>query len=176
MPTVDIPDKICYHCGGTKWYYSPKDQKYKCKKIRDDQWNNWRISNSDYFRKKRREYYHTKVDKAEHYKKTRERALKHPDREAQYKIKYATSQRGKDVVKQYRTLNAEKVTQWKRNQKSRGIKTLSDHYIKELVIRYNDLSFADVPPELIELKRKQLLLKRQIKNNGKIQKTISSGS
>ena len=24
MPTVDIPDKICPHCGGTRWYIETK--------------------------------------------------------------------------------------------------------------------------------------------------------
>ena len=24
MPTINIPDKICTHCGGTKWYIETK--------------------------------------------------------------------------------------------------------------------------------------------------------
>jgi hypothetical protein len=32
MPTIDIPDKICFHCGGTKWYQYPARNKlyYRC--------------------------------------------------------------------------------------------------------------------------------------------------
>ena len=168
MPTIDIPDKICPHCGGTKWYYSPKKENYKCKKLRDDQWNNWRNSNLNRFREKRREYYHTKVDKTEYYRRTRETVLKNPERTHQYKLKYANSEKGKNVVKKYRELNPERVVQWKKNQKNRYIETLSDIYIKELITQRTGLLFNDVPQELIELKRKQLLLKRQINGKKKI--------
>jgi hypothetical protein len=34
MPTVDIPDKICKHCGGTKWY--THNGRYWCYSRRDD--------------------------------------------------------------------------------------------------------------------------------------------
>lgn len=166
MPTVDIPDKICPHCGGTKWYYAPKKNQ-TCKKLIDERWNNWRNSNIEYFRKKRREYYHTKVDKTEHYKRNKENALKNPDKIRQYKVKYYTSEKGKNNLKQYRILNAEKVKQWKKGQKIKSIETISDSYIKELIIQNTELSFKDVPQELIEIKRKQLSLKRKIKNNGK---------
>jgi len=30
MPTIDIPDKICSHCGDTKWYINPKTQQEVC--------------------------------------------------------------------------------------------------------------------------------------------------
>lgn len=30
MPTVIIPDKICSHCGGTKWYVHPKEGYKSC--------------------------------------------------------------------------------------------------------------------------------------------------
>lgn len=30
MPTVIIPDKICSHCGGTKWYINPKTRQELC--------------------------------------------------------------------------------------------------------------------------------------------------
>ena len=167
MPTIDIPDKICSHCGGTKWYYSSKKPNHKCKKLINEQWNNWRNSNVEHFRKQRRDYYHTKVDKVKYYKRCREAILKDPERSRQYKLKYYTSEKGKNNLKQYRTLNAEKVTQWKKNQKIKSIEILSDNYIKELIIQHTELSFSDIPQPLIELKRKQLLLKRQIKNNDK---------
>jgi hypothetical protein len=30
MPTIIIPDKICSHCGGTKWYVNQKTGQYVC--------------------------------------------------------------------------------------------------------------------------------------------------
>ena len=32
MPTVIIPDKICSHCGDTKWYINPKTGQKTCYK------------------------------------------------------------------------------------------------------------------------------------------------
>ena len=30
MPTIDIPDKICPHCNGIKWYINPKNEQEIC--------------------------------------------------------------------------------------------------------------------------------------------------
>lgn len=30
MPTVDIPEKVCSHCGGTKWYINKKNKQNVC--------------------------------------------------------------------------------------------------------------------------------------------------
>jgi hypothetical protein len=30
MPTIDIPDKVCPHCGGTKWYINEKHHMNLC--------------------------------------------------------------------------------------------------------------------------------------------------
>jgi hypothetical protein len=40
---------------------------------------------------------------------------------------------------------------------------LTDYYIRSIITRQNDLKSKDVPAELIEIKRKQLSLSRQIK-------------
>lgn len=37
MPTIDIPDKICPHCGGTKWYVH--GNRYWCSVRRNDKYN-----------------------------------------------------------------------------------------------------------------------------------------
>jgi len=49
-----------------------------------------------------------------------------------------------------------------RNRKERS--RLFDNYIKKLISDGNNLKFADIPQELIELKRKQLKLYRHVKN------------
>ena len=48
----------------------------------------------------------------------------------------------------------------------RNKETLNDLYIKQLLIKNNNLSMKEVPQELIDLKRKELILKNKI--NGKI--------
>lgn len=42
---------------------------------------------------------------------------------------------------------------------------LHDIYVKQILCRYNDLKFADIPDSLVKLKREQLILKRKLKNH-----------
>lgn len=161
MPTVDIPDKICSHCGDTKWYYLAKRKTYTCIKLLNERNNKWRKSNIDHFREKRRKYFHTKVDKAECYRKARERILKNPDKVR----KYEPTEKAKEKRKQYRILNAEKVRKWKKEHKTRQRKTLSNLYLKQVITQHTNLLFKDIPQDLVEMKRNQILLKRKIKNN-----------
>lgn len=111
MPTIDIPDKICSHCGGTKWYIFTQDSRTKkvCYVLKREGWIKFHKSNPDKHRTYRKSGYKQKSNK------------------------------------------------------------LTNTYLKELIISNSDLSFSDVPQDLIELKRKQLTLKRQIwqeaKNN-----------
>lgn len=167
MPTIDIPDKICSHCGGTRWYYDPKKNKHICNKKREDQYNSWKSRNIEKFREKRRIYYHTKIDKVAYYERTRKIALANPKKQHEYKLKYSRSKKGKLKRKEYILLHREQIILGKYKAKEKAKLTLSDSYIKELIIQNTNLLVRDVSQELIELKRKQLLLTRQIKNNGK---------
>lgn len=109
MPTIDIPDKICPHCGGTKWY-AFKQNKY---------------------------------------------------------TKYNCSLKKKENLLNYHKLNPEKSKIYKRKTNRKKCIRLTNSYIKELIIQNTNLSFNDVPQELVEIKRNQLLLKHKIKNNDK---------
>lgn len=40
---------------------------------------------------------------------------------------------------------------------------LTDYYVKSIMTRHGGLTFKDLPEELVEIKRKQMLLSRQIK-------------
>ena len=42
---------------------------------------------------------------------------------------------------------------------------LTDYYIKSLIIRPGDLEYIDVTQEMVDMKRKQVLLLRQIKQS-----------
>jgi hypothetical protein len=108
MPTIDIPDKICPHCGGTKWYLFT---------------------------------YHK-------YKKS------------------VCSLKKYEIYLKFKSLNPNKVKLYKKKVDKQKKFRLTNTYIKELIIQYTNLSFKDIPQELIELKRKQLLLKRKSKQNG----------
>lgn len=47
---------------------------------------------------------------------------------------------------------------------SKGKDALTDNYVKSLLVnRYNNLQRTDIPDDLIQLKRKQVLLTREIK-------------
>jgi hypothetical protein len=108
MPTIDIPDKICPHCGGIRWY-TFKQGKY---------------------------------------------------------TRYSCSLRRKETLINFHKLNPEKYKVYKRKSDRQKSVRLTNSYIKEIIIEYTGLSFKDIPQELVELKRKQMLLKRKIKNNG----------
>jgi hypothetical protein len=57
----------------------------------------------------------------------------------------------------------------KRISEKRGRILLTDHYLKKQIkdsLKEHKIIRADIPQELIELKRKQLLLTRTIRNNG----------
>lgn len=108
MPKIDIPDKVCPHCGGTRWYMFNQD---------------------DY-------------------------------------IKYYCYKKRTDAHKKFLRENPEKHKTYRRSSGVQKSKKLTDTYLKERIVYNTDLSFKDIPQELIELKRKQLLLTRQIKAHG----------
>jgi len=129
MPTIDIPDKICPHCGGTKWKIEYEQRpsyirkRYRCSKKADERSKRWRLNNP------------------EKYKEI-----------CKNKVVCFTSD-------SYRKKQLEKYYYNRDN--------LTDRHIKHLIAHKNELSQSDIPQELIEIKRKELLLIRKIKNNGK---------
>lgn len=131
MPTIDIPDKICSHCGGTKWkieyekrpYWIRK--RYRCAKQAQERRDRWKLNNSE---------------------KEKEINKNRPKRNHK--------------TDSYRKYQLEKYHYNKDN--------LTDYYIKYRLAHCNELSQSDIPQPLIELKRKQLLLKRQINGKEKI--------
>ena len=74
MPTIDIPDRICSHCGGTSWKieYRKKPTKanpdnkyirYRCSTRGYERYRKWYINNPEkvklYWKPKQPEYYRT---------------------------------------------------------------------------------------------------------------------
>lgn len=164
MPTIDIPDKICPHCGGTKWflvYQKYKDKVYtiyNCYVKRKEGYKKWNAEN----REKRCLIYKKSKNKVKH---TQDYIAKNRKRAAEYYKKYPEKVYAHARIS--RLKNPEKCNLASKLKKREYVETASDPYIKSLVCYHTNLSYHDIPQDLVELKRKQLLLKRKIKNNGK---------
>lgn len=140
MPTIDIPDKICKHCGGTKWYFSNvKSHILYCFLLRKE------TVKASYEKHKSDPYIIAS-------KKARLRKWKDNNREhiRAYEIDY---NKKSNVKLECRRRSAKKM-----------IDNLEDQYIKSLLIAKSPvkLSKKDIPQKLIELERSQLLLKRKL--------------
>lgn len=165
MPTIDIPDKICSHCGGTKWfvlYQKYKDKVYTvytCAIRKMENQKKWNAEN----REKRCLIYKKSKDKVKH---TQDYITKNRKRAAEYYKKYPEKVYAHSKIS--RLKNPQKWNLASKLKKREYVETASDSYIKSLICQDNTLSYNDIPQELIELKRKQLKLKRQINGKEKI--------
>ena len=193
MPTVDIPNKICPHCGGTKWYehngrywcYISRTASSKSRFANRDKkiYNEKRKSTPSYASKlekekqKREEYRKlhpiVKPDpltiaerSARYYARNRlnaEYKKKNVIRAQEWRLKFFD--RKNSYNNQYRLINADKVKVWQKKVRKNYIDNLHDVYIKSLIVANTFFSFADIPQDLIELKRKELSVKRHLKNS-----------
>ncbi len=160
MPTIDIPDRICPHCGGTKWQINvPKDgyKRYYCFFKAAENRKRWR--STDEGKAYTNSYYKTEAGK-----KHKKKYLK---KESTKKLiaNLAKAKYHRDMLK-----DPEKVRNKKNSSNKKLREKLTDGMVKHYIIRsYKEsgLSAFEIPQELIEIKRKQLLLTRQIKNNVK---------
>lgn len=178
MPTVDIPDKICPHCGGTKWcVFQKKDWRSfkfhgKLKYYTDYSCGN--VSENGCARLKRLKYNPLKprIKVTEEY--TRNRINKY-HKENKHKWPSQSKENHRETCRKLYHNNPkykERLNESARKYASE----LTDAYIKKMITSKSDILFAkDVTPELIELKRKQLLLTRKIKQHGKKKATTISG-
>jgi hypothetical protein len=161
MPTIDIPDRICPHCGGTKYYHRVYKRISK-------------VTGKNY------EFYECRTCNI---KSSKNYALNNKDKVKEIKLKSYLKYKNDSTKKEKNRINTKKYRKSKRNNleyikrtKNSAKKafqtlknSLSDRYIKFRLMYTSGkkvLDKEDVPQELVELKRKQLLLKRKIKNNG----------
>ena len=146
MPTIDIPDKICSHCGGTVWkiQYIKKPIKDNPNRIKEyihcavrvqEMLNAWKEKNSDKLRK----YWRVKSIE-------------------QNKIRKESGYWKTPKMRERSRLKAKKDSD-----------ELSNNYIINKIVRKDNvkniikLYASDIPQEMIDIKRKQLQLTRQIK-------------
>jgi len=161
MHTIEIPDKICSHCGGNNWrvwnikredYISTN---YRCVLKDKESQNKYRENNYEKYRHaikvSREKNKHKYVEKVKILK--RNNYLKNKD----FYIKQAA---------EWKKNNIESHKKSARKSRMRSIVNLEDSYIKLMVCHHDKfIKYKDVTPELIELKRKQLTLTRIIRNN-----------
>ena len=159
MPTIDIPDRICSHCGGSKWYATKhtngKFHIRTCFNKLVERRKAWRatekgklITNS---------YFKTEKGKAQREKYTKKESTK------KLRAKLALNKYYRDKAN-----NPEKLKEKKRISSQKERDNLTNCVIKRYIAKKGTfINYSDVTPELVELKRKQLLLKRKLKQNGK---------
>jgi hypothetical protein len=133
MPTIDIPDKICPHCGGTKWRTELRKKptqanpdktviRYRCTIGGKERYDRWAENNPGKWKS------YPKQKRPAGYYKT-------PKRREQARLK---TKRERD--------------------------NLEDNFIKRIIMgNLKDISRSEIPQKLIDIKRKQLLLTRQLK-------------
>ena len=141
MPYVIIPDKICSHCGGNKYLIEKTKRPSK--------------SNPDCIRIR----YRCVVQSDERSKRWK---LNNPD-----KIKKYVQLPKPDGY--YRTPEMKERYKLKYKRESEQV---TDNYVKNRILGKSGslsrtmLSFKDIPQELVEIKRKSILLNRQLRNHG----------
>lgn len=139
MPTIDIPDKICPHCGGIRW-----KSEYKT------------LAKGDKVL-----IYRCSVRATERNKRWK---LKHPEAVREHNITSCRKRRANGYFKTPKEKERSRLISKKQRD------TLADNYVYKQIFSDPNIkivSRADIPQEMIEIKRKQLLLTRQIKNYGK---------
>lgn len=162
MPTVDIPDKRCIKCNviicEKNWRIDSKSKKPLFKKCIhcecNAKWCKVKYTPEQYSIANR----NCQIIKCQLWRKNNKSYFSQRARNTSFKSTLKWMSENKDKVKKIR---------FKTAKKSRD--ALDNSYVKKVITNSCNLSFNDIPQDLIELKRKQLLLTRKIKNNGKDQ-------
>ena len=132
------------------------DKYGRCIQCRRDADRRRYAADPEKFRAERKKNYNKEYSCA--YSKKHRKAF--PEMEAARKKRYATSDKGKEVMraasKRWRDKNPDKV----KAQARRRLEDLSDAYVRRYCF---GMPSVEIPQEVIELKRQHLLLKREIK-------------
>ena len=140
MPIIIIPDKICPHCGGNRYKIEKEKKPSKSK--------------PDYTRTR----YRCVVKSNE---RSYRWAANNPDRVKTYQKPKPDGY--------YRT---PKMKERYRLKSKRESDQVTDNFVKNILLGKSGslaretLSFKDIPQKLVEIKRKSILLNRQLKNHG----------
>lgn len=150
--------KICTKCGEDKpysEYYNNKDNKTtgkqpKCKKCMNDEHAEWVENNRENLNKRQRDY----VDKNRELIQKRGREKFH--RMKKDKVWYENYLR-------VGRINARKHMHKILKKQNKRTADLDDYYLKLQIIKGTNLKIKNIPNELVELKRTQLQLHRELR-------------
>jgi len=157
--------KRCIKCGDVKFidefhiHESSKDGLAPlCKKCTKEYNKEYWAKNKDKFKERGKEYRAKNKDKLKEYRaknkdKFKEYRAKNKDKLKEYRAK------NKDKFKEHRAKNKDKFKEYKKE----GTVKLSNVYVKGM-LRTSGIKKHQITPELIELKKQQILLYREIKN------------
>jgi len=124
---------------------------------------------------RRTEEYNAKRRATRDLSKDRERWKKYYEANREYLLQKDKEYRERPEVKEYRERPEVKEhykelrrQEYLRNSKQKaldGIKTLSDKYVKNVLTNRTNLSYKDIPKEMIEVKRLEMLIRREYLKN-----------
>ena len=166
MPTIDIPDKICPHCGGTRWcVFQKKD--WRSAKFHNtiNYYTNYSCANFNENGCAKLNY--LKYNPLKPRIKVTEEYTKERVRKYHQKNKHKWVSQSKEIhnerCKLYYKTNPNYKKRIQDSQK-KDCKILSDSYIKRMITQHDSfISRKDIHEELVELKRQQIQLYREIK-------------
>ena len=162
MPIIEIPNKICSHCNGTKWYTrTTKDGVLiQVCSVRKDEYNKkWRVKAPETYKsiciRSKNKVKHTEEYKAKNLKR-----VKNYCKENREKVRL----QGANTYSKHKQKYKEKYAERVKERTKFNVETLSKNYVIALIRgQTRGLYSFEIPQELIDLKHKQLLLIRQIK-------------
>jgi hypothetical protein len=184
MPTIEIPDKICSHCGGTRWYVyyenhplkkdpTNKRLRYKCTKKKIEK---------DVRKRKRRMASLSEEERKSFNRKMYERykdqvLLKQKEKRRVYRlnnpiVKKSEEEKKEAIIrsqKKYRLKNKnnplfiERRRQKDRRDDARQIKNLANVYVRKMLKIGYKLPVECITDDVISKYKIYLTLKRQLK-------------
>jgi hypothetical protein len=166
MPTIDIPDKICPHCGGItyKVQYQGKYTSHRCIVLDKETKKQYREANQEKLKELSKLNYYG----SSRYEKTQRRRSEFLSKtHSTCSICKKTKHVSKFKKASKYSLDKRCISCINKSRCNRSMKELRDTYVKMCIVQDTVLKHDDIPQWLIETKREQLLLTRQLKNNGK---------
>jgi hypothetical protein len=156
MPIIDIPEKVCSHCGKTRWYtrITKNGKLIQICSIKKTEYNKkWKVRFPDKAKAIAKRAIN-KVKDTDDYKTKNRARVKKWNQENPEKTKAKI----KATMLKYK----EKYDMASRERSKTYSKNLNDCYLAGLIRgETRGLFLFEIPKDLLELKRKQLLLFRQ---------------
>ena len=165
MPTIDIPDKICLHCGGIRWvtYQRTKtlasgERKaytfYTCSKKGYENGKKWRKTHIEHYRRTAKDY--VKI------KRKIDEAFRIKDRERKKDYYQENKERIDNYKKGWIARNIEKERAYGRKAAKKGSTNLSSNYLRSLLIQLG-VEKEDITDDILNKYKTYLLTFRQLK-------------